>query len=130
MHGSAGDMASVFIASLIPSVALGPVAGMFADRWDPRRTMIVSDVARGVLVLLLMRAVTVPQICVISFAMSCFSNFFAPARAITLPLLVPPDLLLAANAHIQESMQVVRIASPAVASVLVAAFGERICYVA
>ncbi len=130
MHGSASDMASVFIASLVPSILLGPLAGMFADRWDPRRTMIASDVARGVLVLLLLGATTVPQICAISFTVSCFSNFFAPARAITLPLLVAPDLLLAANARIQQSMQVVRIASPAVASALVAAFGERICYAA
>jgi MFS family permease len=61
---------------------------------------------------------------------SCFSNFFTPARAITLPLLVPADLLLAANARIQQSMQVLRIASPAIASALVAAFGERICYAA
>jgi len=130
MHGSASDMTSVFIASLIPTVLLGPVAGMFADRWDPRRTMIVSDLARCVLVLLLTRAATLPQICAISFAASCFSNFFAPARTIALPLLVPSDLLLAANARMQQSMQVVRIASPAVASALVAAFGERICYAA
>ena len=130
MHGSASDMADVFIASLVPSVILGPVAGMFADRWDPRRTMIASDLARGVLVALLACSVTVSQICAISFAVSCFSNFFAPARAITLPLLVPPDLLFAANARMQQSMQVVRIASPAVASALVAAFGERICYAA
>lgn len=130
MHGSASDMASVFIASLAPSVVLGPVAGMFADRWDPQRTMIASDLARGLLVLLLAWAVTLPQICAISFAVSCFSSFFAPARAIALPLLVAPDRLLAANARMQQSMQVVRIASPAVASALVAAFGERICYAA
>ena len=130
MHGSASDMASVFIASLAPSVVLSPVAGMFADRWDPQRTMIASDLVRGVLVLLLACAVTLPQICAISFAVSCFSSFFAPARAITLPLLVPPDFLLAANARMQQSMQVVRIASPAIASALVAAFGERICYAA
>lgn len=129
-HGSVNDMASIFVASLVPSIALGPVAGVFADRWDPRRTMIVSDVARGVLVLLLACAVTVPQICAISFAVSCFSNFFGPARAITLPLVVPPSLLLAANARMQQSLQVVRIASPAIASALVAAFGERICYAA
>lgn len=130
MHGSASEMASVFVASLIPSVVLGPVAGMFADRWDPRRTMIASDVARGVLVLLLACAVTVPQICALSFAVSCFSSFFAPARAITLPLLVAPDLLLTANARMQQSMQMVRIASPAIASALVVVFGERICYAA
>ena len=130
MHGSAREMAGVFIASLVPSVVLGPVAGGFADRWDPRRTMIASDLGRGVLILLLARATEVPQIYAISFAVSCLSNFFAPAQAISIPLLVPRAGLLAANARMQQSMQVVRIASPAVASGLVAAFGERICYAA
>jgi MFS family permease len=103
---------------------------MFADRWDPRRTMIASDVARGLLILLLTQAATVWQICAITFAVSCCSSFFAPAQSITLPLLVPRTGLLAANARLQQSMQVVRLASPAVASGLVATFGERICYAA
>ncbi len=130
MHGSARDVAGVFIALLAPTVVLGPLAGAFADRWDSRRTMIASDVARGALILLLMQAATVPQICTIIFAVSCCSSFSAPAQSITLPLLVPRAGLLAANARLQQSMQVVRLASPAVASALVAAFGERICYAA
>ena len=130
MHGSAQDMAGVFVASLVPSVILGPLAGVFADRWDPRRTMIASDLGRGALVLLLAYATKLPQIYAISFAVSCLSSFFAPAQAITIPLLVPRAGLLAANARMQQSMQVVRIASPAIASALVAAFGERVCYAA
>lgn len=128
MHGSARDVASVFIASLLPSVVLGPLAGTFTDRWDPRRTMIASDVARGLLIPLLLQAATIPQICWILFAVSCCSSFFAPAQSITLPLLVRRSGLLAANAGLQQSMQVVRLAGPAIASALVAAFGERICY--
>ncbi len=130
MHGSARDVADVFIASLTPAVVLGPLAGAFADRWDPRRTMIASDVARGILILLLTQAVTMPQICAICCAVSCCSSFFAPAQSITLPLLVPREGLLAANARMQQSMQVMRMVSPALASSLVAAFGERICYAA
>ncbi len=130
MHGSAREVAGVFIALLAPTVVLGPLAGTFADRWDPRRTMIASDVARGVLILLLTEATTVPQICAIIFAVSCCSSFFSPAQSITVPLLVPRTALLAANARLQQSMQVVRLASPAMASALVAAFGERICYTA
>jgi MFS family permease len=130
MHGSARDVAGVFIALLAPAVVLGPLAGTFADRWDPRRTMIASDVARGLLILLLTQAATILQICVVTFAVSCCSSFFAPAQSITVPLLVPRDDLLAANARLQQSMQVVRLASPALASALVAAFGERICYAA
>jgi MFS family permease len=128
MHGGARDVAGVFVASLAPSVLLGPLAGVFADRWDPRRTMIASDLARGVLILLLARVANLPQIYAISFAVSCISSFFAPAQAITIPLLVPRADLLAANARMQQSMQMVRIASPAIASALAAAFGERICY--
>jgi MFS transporter, DHA3 family, macrolide efflux protein len=130
MHGSARDVASVFVASLAPSVVLGPLAGVFADRWDPRWTMVVSDLARGILILLLTQAATVPQIRAITFAVGCCSIFFSPAQTITVPLLVPRTDLLAANARLQQSMQVVRMASPALASALVAAFGERTCYAA
>lgn len=130
MHGGAREVAGVFIALLAPAVLLGPLAGAFADRWDPRRTMIASDVARGILILLLTQAVTVPQICAICCAVSCCSSFFAPAQSIMLPLLVPSESLLAANARMQQSMQVMRMVSPALASALVAAFGERICYAA
>jgi MFS family permease len=128
MHGGARAVTCVFAALLVPSVLLGPLAGAFADRWNPRRTMITSDLARGVLILLLMQAATVPQICAIIFALSCCSTFFTPAQTITLPLLVPREGLLAANARLQQSMQVARLASPALASALVAAFGERACY--
>jgi MFS family permease len=128
MHGSARDMAGVFVAASVPSIILGPVAGVFADRWDPRRTMIVSDFGRGLLILSLMRATSLTQIYAISFAVSCVSSFFTPAQAIAIPLLVPRTGLLAANARMQQSMQVARMVSPALASALVAAFGERICY--
>jgi MFS family permease len=128
MHGSARDMAGVFVAALIPSIILGPLAGVFADRWDPRRTMIASDLGRGVLILLLMRATSLPQIYAISFAVSCLSSFFVPAQAITIPLLVPRAGLLAANARMQQSMQVARTLSPALAAAAVATFGERFCY--
>jgi MFS family permease len=92
--------------------------------------MIASDLARGGLILLLAVATHLSQIYAISFAMSCVSSFFIPAQAITVPLLVPRNRLVAATALMQQSMQVVRIASPAVASALVVWWGERACYYA
>ena len=133
MHGSPRDMAGVFIAGLIPGMILGPVAGTLVDRWDrewgPRRVMIGSDLARGALILLLAFAGSLREIYAISFAVSCASSFFNPAQAITLPRLVPRERLLAANARMQQTMQLVRIASPAVAGALLAWLGERACYV-
>lgn len=134
MHGSPCDMAGLFIAGLLPGMILGPVAGALVDRWDrgwgPRRVMIGSDLARGVLILLLAIAGSLREIYAISFAVSCASSFFNPAQAMTLPRLVPRERLLAANARLQQTMQLVRIASPAVAGALLAAWGERACYVA
>lgn len=130
MQGSAQDMAGVFIASSIPVVILGPFAGVLADHWNPRRTMIASDLSRAVLILLLAYATNLSQIYAASFAISCVSSFFSPAQAITVPLLVPRDRLLAALARMQQSMQLIRIVSPVAAGVLVAWWGERACYLA
>src|SRR5713101_7609531 len=53
MHGSPGDTTRVMVAFLAPPALIGPVAGVFVDRWNPRRTMIASDLARGVLIVFL-----------------------------------------------------------------------------
>jgi MFS transporter, DHA3 family, macrolide efflux protein len=130
MHGTPRDLAGVFIAGLIPGMALGPLAGAFADRWDPRRVMLASDAVRGALVLALPWARGLHELYAISFAISCVSSFFGPAHAISVPLLVPRERLFAAVAHMQQTMQLVRIASPAVAGALVSWWGERWCYYA
>src|ERR1022692_4904656 len=107
MHGSPRDMAGVFIAGLIPGMILGLLAGTFADRWDPRRVMILSDLARAVLILLLVFAGSLNEIYLVSFAIGCASSFFSPAQAIAVPLLVPRERLLAAIARMQQTMQLV-----------------------
>jgi MFS family permease len=130
MHGSARDATGVLLASLAPAIVLGPVAGVFADRWDPRRTMIVSDVARGVLILLLAFVTNLPQLYLLCFLVSCFSSFFAPAQSITIPLLVKREDLLTAGARMQQTMQLARIVSPAAAGAIAAGLGESACYYA
>ena len=42
-----------FLALTIPVVLFGPLAGVFVDRWDKRRTMLTMDLARALLVGLL-----------------------------------------------------------------------------
>lgn len=130
MHGSAREATGVLLASLAPAIVLGPVAGVFADRWDPRRTMIASDVARGVLILLLAVVTNLPQLYALCFCVSCFSSFFAPAQSITIPLLVKREDLIVASARMQQTMQLARIVSPAAAGAIAAGLGEAACYYA
>lgn len=43
-------VAGVYIAAAVPVVLVGPLAGVFVDRWNKRRTMLVMDALRAVLV--------------------------------------------------------------------------------
>jgi MFS family permease len=63
-------------------------------------------------------------------AINSASAFFVPAQAVAIPALVDREELLAASALMQQTLQVARIASPAVAGALVARFGEKACYAA
>jgi MFS family permease len=52
-EGNTQAIAWLLIALALPMASLGLVAGVFVDRWDRKRTMIVSDLLRGVLTLAL-----------------------------------------------------------------------------
>lgn len=130
MHGTAEDVTFVIVAYLAPMALIGPIAGVFVDRWNPRITMIVSDLTRGVLIVLLAFTTQLWQIYAIFFALSTVSSFFMPAQSVTVPILVKMEGLMAASGLMQQTMQFVRIFSPAAASALVGWFGEASCYYA
>jgi MFS family permease len=130
MHGTAEDVTFVMVAFLAPMALVGPIAGVFVDRWNPRITMIASDLTRGVLIVLLAFTSSLWQIYAIFFALSTVSSFFMPAQSVTVPILVKREGLMAASGLMQQTMQFVRIFSPAAASALVGWFGEASCYYA
>ncbi len=45
---------AMFIASTLPGLIVGSVAGVFVDRWDRQRTMVLADLTRVALILLLL----------------------------------------------------------------------------
>jgi MFS family permease len=51
LTGSALATGAVFAASLLPRVVLSSFAGVFVDRWDRQRTMIVADLLRAIALL-------------------------------------------------------------------------------
>ncbi|MFC8722960.1 MFS transporter [Kitasatospora sp. NPDC057198] len=46
-------VSGVLIAAAVPTVLVGPLAGVYADRWNRRRTMMAADLVRAALVGLL-----------------------------------------------------------------------------
>ncbi len=127
-HGTPVQVTAVSIAYLLPLAIIGPVAGVFVDHWNVKRIMIASDLIRAGLIMGLVFATDVRQICMIFAVLSAVSSFFAPAQSVTLRTVVPVEGLLAANSLMAQAFYVVRLLSPALAGALVSWLTEKSCF--
>ncbi len=128
MHATPSEVSGVQIAYMLPLAFLGPLAGVFVDRWPLKPTLVASDLVRAGLVVLLVVSTNLWQVYAVLIALSAVSSFFMPAQSVTIRAHVPPQGLLSANALMQMAMMGVRIVGPLGAGVLVAALGANICY--
>ena len=97
-------LGGVLVVRLLPAMVLGPLAGAFADRFDRRWTMVMSDFLRFALFLTIPLAhlvvdahKTLVWLYVASFLIECVSLFWMPAKDASVPNLVRKDQLEAAN---------------------------------
>lgn len=90
-------LGGVLVVKLLPAIVLGPVAGVFADRFDRRRTMVVSDVIRFGLFATIPIVHTIAWLLIASFLIECVSLFWMPAKDAAQPNLVRKDQVEAAN---------------------------------
>ena len=98
-RGTALEVGITFAMTAVPSVFLGPLAGVLVDRWDRRRTMIACDVIRSVLVLLVPLAIEVHIgfVYAIAFAIATVTLLFRPAKTAIIPAVVGDRDLVVAN---------------------------------
>jgi MFS family permease len=119
-------------ARILPYVLLSVPAGIVVDRFERRLVLLVTDVARGVIMLGLAVAVIVeaPTIAIVALAIAaaCFSTFFGPAIAALLPELVDERDLGPANSAWATLDNVGFIIGPALAGILLAAGGLVIAF--
>ena len=130
LHGTAAQITGVQISYLLPFALFGTIAGVFVDRWPLKATMVSSDLVRAGLVLGLIFASHLWQFYAVLVGISLVSIFFMPAQSVAIRMALPKEGLLSANALMQQVFFGMRIVGPAVAGLLVAAFGARVCYVA
>jgi MFS family permease len=92
----------LMLCAVLAILVVGPVAGVFVDRWNRRRTMLNSEVIRGVLVLGLWLVTLIPRSSLSTslllplvyfavFAVNSVGQFFNPARFSTIGDIVPAD---------------------------------------
>jgi len=128
MHATPAQVTGVQIAYLLPFAFLGPLSGVFVDRWRLKPTLVASDLVRAGLVVFLFLSTSLWQVYAVLVALSAVSSVFLPAQSVTIRTYVPPHGLLSANALMQIAMMGVRIVGPLSAGVLVAMLGANVCY--
>jgi dTMP kinase len=90
-------VSGVWLATLLPALLFGPLAGALADRLDRRMTMIVGDVIRGLLFVSIPLFPHLTWIYVAKFLAGVATQFWSPATSASVPNLVPKDKLERAN---------------------------------
>lgn len=129
LTGSAMATGFMFAALTLPQLFVSPIAGVFVDRMDRKRLMVIADLVRAALVACYLVVNTADQvwlIYIIAFAESAVSQFFRPAVTAIVPTLVDGEAELAqANATLGASWAIGQLGGPALGGILVAAFGPH-----
>src|SRR5438128_1168478 len=101
LTGSSRSVALIMVARFLPSVVMGPLSGVIADRFSRRSIMITSDILRALVVLgflLVRRPDQMWLVYVLTVFQLAFSTFFEPAKTASIPSIVSNRELLPANA--------------------------------
>ncbi|MBQ1010500.1 MFS transporter [Micromonospora sp. M51] len=104
-------IAAVTVAGQLPPLLFGLLGGVYADRWDRRRTMAVVDgvragVVAALAVVVALNRVSVPVLLVAAFLLAALGTLFDSASFALLPAVVPPDALPRANGRLQAGSAV------------------------
>ncbi|MBW3605191.1 MAG: MFS transporter [Actinobacteria bacterium] len=91
------SLGGIMMARLVPSLLIGPVAGVLADRYQRRRLMVMVDVARGTLFCVMAFSGDLVAIFALTFLIETLALLFMSAKDAMLPSLVTPDQLTQAN---------------------------------
>lgn len=133
-------VSGIMLAQTLPTVLFGPLAGVFIDRWDKRRTLLCMDLLRALLIalfLLITGAVHLPFLpsgfsspfvqlgsaCIMVFLASICAQFFTPARLALTGDLVEEPLRAQAASLEQITGSISLILGPLLAAPLLFGFG-------
>ena len=126
LTGSTLATSAMFVAELVPQIVFGSVAGVFVDRWDRKRTMVIANLILtfAILPLALVRSADdVWIVYIVAFTESLVARFLRPAEGAMLPRLVQKEDLVAANALGSFASNASRLVGPTIGGVIAGIYG-------
>jgi MFS family permease len=132
LTGSGRDVGLLMVARFVPCFIFGPLSGVVADRFNRRTIMIISDLARALVVLgfmLVRRPDQLWVIYVLTVAQLGLSTFFEPAKTAVIPSLVSDRELVAANAISSVTWSIMLTSGAAIGGLITGWFGTDVSFV-
>jgi MFS family permease len=127
--GSTIELAKLLSFTIIPVFLIGPIAGIYVDRWNRKYTMVSCDLLRGILVLFIPLAIThsksMVPIYILVFIIFSITRFFVPSKLSIIPDIVEKDRLLLANSLTSTTMMIATIIGFGFGGIIVALLGPK-----
>ena len=127
--GSTMQIAKVLSFTIIPVFLVGPIAGVYVDRWDRRRTMFICDLIRALLVLIiplfLFYSKKLYLIYLIIFLAFSVGRFFVPAKLSIIPEIVDKKDLLIANSLVNTTGMIAAVLGFGISGIIVERWGAE-----
>src|SRR5574337_396769 len=124
----------VCFAGQIPTFILGPIAGVWVDRWNRHTTLVVTQILSmmqsfALAGLALAKIITIDQIIWLSLFQGVINAFDMPARqAFVIEMVENREDLGNAIALNSSMVNAARLIGPSIAGVIIAAVGEGYCF--
>src|SRR5712691_3244087 len=132
LTGSGRAVALIMVARFLPSVVMGPLSGVVADRFSRRTIMITADLLRAFVVLgflLVRRPDQMWLVYVLTVLQLAFSAFFEPAKTAAVPSIVSDRELLPANAISSVTWSAMLTLGAALGGLVAGWFGTNAAFV-
>lgn len=127
--GSSALYGTVSGCALLPVILLSPIGGMIADRVNKRNIMVALDFGTAAVILtfllLMERIALVPLLTVVLMLLYGISGAYQPSVQASVPALVCPEQLMAANSVINTISSFASLLGPVLGGILYSAYGLK-----
>lgn len=125
-------MAGVLSLGIIPVFLFSPIAGVYVDRWDKRKIMLLSDLLRALTIafipLTILLGGSFLLVCFFIFFSFSLARFFVPAKMSILPSLISGKEYFHANSLFSITGMIAAVLGFGLGGVIVEFLGVKVAF--
>lgn len=132
LTGSATIFASMLSITIIPRLLLSPIAGVFGDWFDRKKSIVILDMINAMIIgiyaviFTIRGTLTLPMIYVLVILLEITEIFFHSAMAAVIPSMIEKDKLMEANSFNSLVMSIGQLIAPILGAALYGVFGLKV----